>query len=63
MTTPVVFFGKPRFKISSLFKSLTKIFKFSILVNLLVSGLDFFSALVAAEDSSLPNKTFLSINF
>ena len=42
-TTPVVFFGNPRSEISSLFKSLIEIFKFSTLVYLLVSDSAFSS--------------------
>ena len=62
-TTPVVFFGNFRSEISLLFKSRTKIFKFSTLTCLLVSGSVFVSALNSSEDSSLPKVTFFEINF
>ena len=62
-TTPEVFLGNFRSIISSLFKSLIKIFNFSILTYLLVSGSDLVSALNYSEDSNLPNKTFFEINF
>ena len=54
-TTPVVFFGSSRLNISSLFKSLTEIFRVSIIISFLVSGFVSFSALNTLEDSNLPN--------
>ena len=61
-TTPVVFFGNSLSEMSSLLRSLTKIFKFSILVYFYLSSSFLLSALNSLEDSNLPSKTFFEIN-
>ena len=55
ITTPVVFFGNSRDKISFLFKSLTEIFKSSIWIKFFESDRVSFSAKNSFVDSNLPN--------